>query len=118
MSEVTKAKFDKAVQIIESLKNVPNDGFKLETDDLLFFYRYYKQATIGDVNTKKPEGMFASLTANLVDFRETAKRNAWESVKGTPVEVCYKKYVEKLIELLKKAGDSKSLELVQELEAA
>jgi len=58
-----KAKFDKAVTIVQ---NLPKDGpVKPSQDDQLYFYKYYKQATIGEVNTARPSG--------LLDFAGKAK---------------------------------------------
>ncbi|PFH52940.1 hypothetical protein AMATHDRAFT_138882 [Amanita thiersii Skay4041] len=103
---MSKGQFDKAVEIVQSL---PTDGpVQPSTDDKLFFYKYYKQATIGDNTTSKP---------GLLDFTGKAKWEAWNTVKGTEQSVCYKQYVDKLIELLKKAGDADSLKRVEELEA-
>ncbi|CAE7404638.1 DBI [Symbiodinium sp. KB8] len=48
-------------------------------------YKYYKQATVGDVNTAKP-GMF--------DLTGQAKWDAWNSVKGTSTEDAKKAYIE------------------------
>lgn len=40
---------------------------------LLSLYGYYKQATVGDINTEKP---------SFFNFKETSKWTAWEKVKG------------------------------------
>jgi diazepam-binding inhibitor (GABA receptor modulating acyl-CoA-binding protein) len=47
--------------------------FKPDDDTMLLLYSYYKQATVGDVNTDKP---------SFFNFRDTAKWNAWEKLKG------------------------------------
>ncbi|KAF8632222.1 hypothetical protein AX15_001980 [Amanita polypyramis BW_CC] len=104
---MSKAKFDKAVAIVQSL---PKDGpVQPSNEDRLFFYMYYKQAEIGDINTERP-GIF--------DFRGRAMWDAWNSVKGKSKEECYKEYVNKLIEVLKAAGDVDSLKSVEEIEGA
>ncbi|KAF7312573.1 ACB domain-containing protein [Mycena indigotica] len=100
----TEAKFKKAVEIIGGL---PQDGpLKPSQDDQLFFYKYYKQATVGDVNTARP---------GMLDFTGKAKWDAWKSVEGASKEESYKQYVERLVEFLKKAGDDAH---IAEIEAA
>ncbi|KAI0076012.1 Acbp from Moniliophthora Perniciosa [Panus rudis PR-1116 ss-1] len=104
---MSKAKFDKAVEIVQSL---PKDGpIKPTQDDQLYFYKYYKQATIGDVNTPRP---------GLLDFTGKAKWDAWKSVEGVSKEEAYAKYVEKLIEVLKAAGTPEAEEYIKQIEAA
>ncbi|KAF9532462.1 acyl-CoA-binding protein [Crepidotus variabilis] len=91
---MSQAQFEKAVEIVQSL---PKDGpIKPTQDQQLYFYKYYKQATIGDVNTPRP---------GMLDFVGKAKWDAWNSVKGTSKEEAQKKYVETLSEVLKSAGD-------------
>ncbi|KAK7016317.1 acyl-CoA-binding protein [Favolaschia claudopus] len=101
---MSEAKFNKAVEIVGAL---PKDGpVKPSQDDQLFFYKYFKQAKIGDNNTTRP---------GMLDFTGKAKWDAWDSVKGTSKEEAYAKYVDRLLELLKAAGDSAN---VAALEAA
>jgi len=91
------AKFEAAVKIVQSL---PKDGaIKPSQDDQLYFYKYYKQATIGDVNIPRP---------GMLDFAGKAKWDAWDSVKGTATEEAKKLYVEKLLEILNKVDDTES----------
>ncbi|TFK70318.1 acyl-CoA-binding protein, partial [Pluteus cervinus] len=93
-----KAKFDKAVEIVRSL---PSDGpVKPSQDDQLFFYGYFKQATIGDINTDAP---------GLFDFTGKAKWKAWNELKDTSKENAYQMYVDKLLELLENAGGQQDL---------
>ncbi|KIY43971.1 acyl-CoA-binding protein [Fistulina hepatica ATCC 64428] len=104
---MSESKFNKAVEIVQSL---PKDGpIKPTTDEQLYFYKYYKQATIGDVNTQRP---------GLLDFTGKAKWDAWAEVKGVSKEEAWKKYVEKLIEILNRAGDEQSKKYIAEIEAA
>ncbi|KAI0925532.1 hypothetical protein AcV5_008245 [Taiwanofungus camphoratus] len=104
---VSEAKFEKAVAIIQGL---PKDGpVKPTQEDQLYFYKYYKQATIGDVNTARP---------GMLDFVGKAKWDAWKSVEGTSKEEARSKYVEKLLEILSKADDEESKKYVAEIEAA
>ncbi|KAF9467987.1 acyl-CoA-binding protein [Collybia nuda] len=104
---MSKAKFDKAVEIIGAL---PKDGpIKPSQDDQLYFYKYFKQANIGDNKTDRP---------GLLDFTGKAKWDAWKSVEGTSTEEAYTKYVEKLLEILRKVDDDNSKKLISEIEAA
>lgn len=61
-------------------------------EDKLYLYKYYKQATVGDINIKEP-GYF--------DFTAKAKYNAWKSVEDTSKKISMKKYIKKTYELLK-----------------
>ncbi|KAG5646969.1 hypothetical protein DXG03_001692 [Asterophora parasitica] len=104
---MSQAKFEKAVEIIGAL---PKDGaIKPTSDDQLYFYKYFKQAKIGDNNTTRP---------GLLDFTGKAKWDAWTEVKGVSKEEAYQKYVDKLLEILKSVGDEASLKLIAEIEAA
>ena len=59
--------FLKATQDAKVLPVKPDD------DTLLSLYGYFKQATVGDINTEKP---------SFFNFKETAKWSAWEKLKG------------------------------------
>ncbi|KAI0787458.1 acyl-CoA-binding protein [Fomes fomentarius] len=104
---MSKAKFDKAVSIVQSL---PKEGpIQPTQEEQLFFYKYYKQATVGDVNTSRP---------GMLDFVGKAKWDAWKNVEGTSTEEAYAKYVEKLVEILKRADTEEAKKYVAEIEAA
>lgn len=49
-------------------------GVILTKPDMLKLYSYFKQATVGDCNTQKPGGVFA--------FKEKAKWDSWNELKG------------------------------------
>ncbi|KAG8953154.1 hypothetical protein FRC04_003102 [Tulasnella sp. 424] len=103
---MSNAKFEKAVAIVQGL---PKDGpVQLSNDDKLKFYKYYKQATVGDVNTTRP---------GLMDFTGKAKWDAWDSLKGTSQEKAKEEYVELLVATLTKGGDAESQKLLNELNA-
>jgi len=105
--KMSEAKFDKAVAIIQSL---PKDGpIRPSQDDQLYFYSYYKQATIGDVNTERP---------GLLDFTGKAKWDAWKERKGTSKEEAWQKYVEKLLAILEAAGTEEAKGYIKEINAA
>ncbi|KAF5359253.1 hypothetical protein D9756_003092 [Leucocoprinus leucothites] len=65
--------------------------------------------TVGDVNTTRP---------GMLDFVGKAKWDAWNEIKEKSKEDAMAEYVARLIELLKKAGDSDSLARVKEIEEA
>ncbi|TFK99430.1 Acbp from Moniliophthora Perniciosa [Pterulicium gracile] len=103
---MSEAKFQKAVEIV---KNLPKDGpVQLSTDVKLVFYKLYKQATEGDVNTARP---------GMLNFEGKAKWDAWNDVKGTSKEDARAKYVEELLKALKANDDADSKKYVAELEA-
>lgn len=59
-------------------KDVPDN---VKTD----FYKFYKQATIGDCNTPKP---------SFFNLRDTVKWNAWNSISGMSKEDAQLNYIE------------------------
>ncbi|PHJ22847.1 acyl-coa-binding protein [Cystoisospora suis] len=75
----------------QAAKYVQNSGkenpMQLSNEQKLEFYKYYKQATVGDCNDPAP-GMLA--------FEAKAKYNAWQSVKGMSKHECMTKYVKAL----------------------
>ncbi|KAH7106311.1 acyl CoA binding protein-domain-containing protein [Auriculariales sp. MPI-PUGE-AT-0066] len=104
-SNMSETKFNKAVAIVQSL---PKDGpIKPSPDDQLNFYKYYKQATVGDVNIARP---------GMLDFTGKAKWDAWKSVEGTTKEAAWAKYVEIFNAFLRKSGDPEADKYIKELE--
>ncbi|KAF5376172.1 hypothetical protein D9757_009341 [Collybiopsis confluens] len=104
---MSQAKFDKAVAIVQGL---PKDGpIQPSTDEKLFFYANFKQATIGKVNTSRP---------GLLDFTGKAKWDAWKEVEEKSKEDAQKDYVEKLLEILKKADNEEAKKYIEEIEGA
>jgi acyl-CoA-binding protein len=84
MSEL-KAKFEKAVADSKNLPERPDNA------TLLKIYALYKQATVGDVDGKRP---------GFTDMVGRAKWDAWNELKGLAKEDAMQQYVE-LIEELK-----------------
>ena len=74
-----KETFEKAVADSKQLAAKPSNEI------LLQLYSLYKQATEGDVNTEPP--------ANMFDFVNKAKHDAWSSLKGKTNEVAMQEYV-------------------------
>lgn len=64
----------------------------MSNDNKLYLYKYYKQATIGNVNIDEPGGWF--------NFEAKEKYKAWKSVEDTTKNIALKKYIKKSIELL------------------
>jgi len=100
----TQEKFDRAVDIVTKLPKV--GPFQPTAAEQLVFYKYYKQATVGDVNIPRP---------GLMDFTGKAKWDAWKSVEGTSKEKAQKAYVEALLEILKRLDTDEANGWVDEL---
>ncbi|GAB4496446.1 MAG: acyl-CoA-binding protein [Anaerolineales bacterium] len=80
-----KAQFDAAAQNAQKLASRPSNV------DLLRLYALYKQATVGNVQGKRP---------GFTDPKGQAKYDAWQKVKGLSVEQAMQQY----IDLVKKLG--------------
>ena len=76
--------FQEAADSVNTLRELSND-------EKLTLYGYYKQATIGNVNTTMPY---------FWDRVNLAKWNAWEKCKGQTEEDAKKNYVD-FIKILK-----------------
>jgi len=81
--------FEKAAEDAKQIRPEPDD------DDKLVLYGLYKQATVGDINTKKP-GMF--------DPKGRYKWNAWNDVKGKSKDDAMTEYIASVKKL--QAGES------------
>lgn len=82
-----KARFDAAASEAQKLPRRPDNN------TLLLLYSLYKQASMGDINTRRPGGF---------DFKEQAKWDAWAKLKGKSREATMQMYID-LIDKLKKA---------------
>jgi diazepam-binding inhibitor (GABA receptor modulator, acyl-CoA-binding protein) len=80
-----KASFEKAVADSKSLPEKPDNA------TLLQIYALYKQATVGDVDGKRP---------GFTDMVGRAKWDAWNGLKGKDADSAMQEYVD-LIEGLK-----------------
>jgi diazepam-binding inhibitor (GABA receptor modulator, acyl-CoA-binding protein) len=80
-----KAKFDKAVADSKQLPEKPDNM------TLLKIYALYKQASVGDVEGKRP---------GFTDMVGRAKYDAWAEVKGKDAKAAMQEYID-LVESLK-----------------
>lgn len=97
------SQFEKAVAYVQGLDKEgsgPDATVKLE------FYKFYKQATVGDADPAKEPSMF--------QFVERAKWTAWNGIKGTSKIDAEEKYVKQLIKYLKEKHPNESI--LKELE--
>lgn len=83
-----KTQFEQAARESTELPSRPDN------QTLLQLYALYKQATVGDVNTKRP---------GMTDFVGRAKWDAWEKLKGMTTEAAMKAYID-LVNQLKAKG--------------
>ena len=70
--------------VLKNLKNIDMDALELSDTIKLDFYKFYKQATMGDCTTSEPYSIF---------FRDHAKWKAWDSIKGMSTEDAMKEYI-------------------------
>merc|ERR1711929_11291 len=85
-----EAKFEEAV---DTMNNKVNKT--LSNEELLDLYKFYKQATVGDVNVDRP---------GMLDFKGKAKWDAWNGKKGMSQDDAKAKYVEYANEMVTKHG--------------
>ena len=78
MSTETELIFQKYIKMINESQN----KISISNDDKLEFYKYYKQATIGDCETVAP---------SMFNITDNIKWNAWNSIKGLSKEEAMKK---------------------------
>ncbi|CBZ56239.1 Diazepam binding inhibitor, splice form 1b,related [Neospora caninum Liverpool] len=81
----SQEEFERAAKYVQT--SGKDSGLNPTNDQKLEFYKYYKQATVGDCNEPAP-GLFA--------FEAKLKHGAWMSVKGMSKDEAMKKYVEAL----------------------
>jgi diazepam-binding inhibitor (GABA receptor modulating acyl-CoA-binding protein) len=73
-----KEDFEASQAKVKTLASTPSNEFLLE------LYALYKQATVGDVDGKRP---------GMMDFKGRAKYDAWAERKGTSKDDAMTKYV-------------------------
>lgn len=77
-------KFNEKIVEVKTLESISDEN-------KLYLYKYYKQATIGDINIERP-GFF-----NLIG---KTKWDAWNTIKGTSKEEAMNSYIQKVEDLL------------------
>ena len=70
--------FDESVKKSRTLSGLSNN-------QLLNLYKYYKQSTVGDINTSQPWA---------IEVKKRAKWDAWRSLKGTTREHAMVEYTD------------------------
>ena len=81
--------FITASKVVLNLNSSPSN------DEKLILYKYFKQATVGDINTSRP---------GILDFAGKAKWDAWNSVKGLDKNKSEINYIKHVNDLIKKYG--------------
>ena len=79
MSTDLQTRFAQAAAAAKDLASPP------DSNTLLQLYALYKQATTGDIDTKRP---------GMTDFVGRAKWDAWEKLKGQSIEQAMQAYVD------------------------
>lgn len=79
MSDIQKQFEQKLLEVKEAKMD-----FKPNNNQLLKLYGFYKQATEGDITTECP---------SMMNLKERAKWNAWNSIKGMDKETAMKGYL-------------------------
>ncbi|CAE7939050.1 DBI, partial [Symbiodinium sp. KB8] len=77
-----QAKFEEAVKKVR--EGDSEKGKAVPDDRKLLVYALYKQATEGDVNTKRP---------GMLDFKGKAKWDAWKKQEGKSKEDAMRDYI-------------------------
>lgn len=100
------ALFVKTVDMVQSL---PKSGpIQTSYEEKLALYSLYKQATEGDVSSKRP---------GMLDMLGRAKWDAWSKVSGLPPRDAKQMYVESMLRILRRFSDRpQAAALIQELE--
>ncbi|GFE55293.1 hypothetical protein BaOVIS_026970 [Babesia ovis] len=79
---MSSADFDAAVKYVSNTKNM-----NASNDDKLSFYKYFKQATVGDCNKPQP---------GMLQVQEGYKWDAWNGVRGMAKDAAKEAYVQLL----------------------
>jgi len=70
--------------VLKILKDIDMDSLNISDSIKLDFYKFYKQATVGDCNIPEPYSIF---------YKAHAKWKAWDSIKGMSIEDAMKEYI-------------------------
>lgn len=88
-------KSSKSAEFLAAAENAKNLKEKPKDQELLVIYSFYKQATVGDINTERP---------SLSDFAGKNKWNEWNKHKGMSRQDAEKNYIDKVKQLIKQYG--------------
>nr|XP_019045700.1 hypothetical protein I302_06091 [Kwoniella bestiolae CBS 10118]OCF24630.1 hypothetical protein I302_06091 [Kwoniella bestiolae CBS 10118] len=101
------SQFHRAVDIVQSL---PKGGpVQTSYEEKLWLYSLYKQATEGDISIPRP---------GMLDILGKAKWDAWNKQKGIDKPEAKRLYVNALLKILRKHGDSEGSQThISELES-
>jgi len=92
------------------VQSLPKDSPVQPTpDEHLGFYKYQKQATMGNVKGNRPDAQ---------DPTGMAMWDAWNNIKGTPKEAAWAKYVELLRAVLKSSTSDEAKKYTRQLDGA
>ncbi|KAN0062368.1 hypothetical protein ACQY0O_005250 [Thecaphora frezii] len=98
------------VRTVDMVQSLPKQGpIQTSYEEKLALYSLYKQATEGDVQSKRP---------GMLDMLGRAKWDAWAKVRGLPSRDAKQMYVESMLRILRRFGDRpQAAALIEELEA-
>ncbi|KAI3485316.1 hypothetical protein L1887_51430 [Cichorium endivia] len=97
------------VKTVDMVQSLPKSGpIQTSYEEKLALYSLYKQATEGDVSSKRP---------GMLDMLGRAKWDAWSKVSGLPPRDAKQMYVESMLRILRRFSDRpQAAALIQELE--
>ena len=88
LDELSKEEIQKLFKTqSENVKNAKSAS----DEDKLYLYKYYKQATEGDINYSKPRGIF-----NIVAVKKWEEWNSLKGVTQDKAKTIYTEFVNKL----------------------
>jgi diazepam-binding inhibitor (GABA receptor modulating acyl-CoA-binding protein) len=85
MTTTSKTVNDEFKDVLKKLEDLNIEALNFSNDIKLDFYKYYKQATVGDCNIERPWTIY---------FKECAKWDAWNSIKGMTTEAAMTNYID------------------------
>ena len=80
------------LRMVEEVRGLDRGDDELREEDLLDLYKWYKQATVGDCNRERPTG--------ILNYKEQAKWDAWDGVRGTSKAEAEGRYIAKAASLM------------------
>jgi diazepam-binding inhibitor (GABA receptor modulating acyl-CoA-binding protein) len=72
-------------EVLKELEKLNLDNYNLSDNVKLEFYKYYKQATVGDCNKERPWAIY---------LKNCSKWDAWNSIKGMSSEDAKNNYID------------------------